>query len=316
AVLLRLSPSHVRFGSFEFFFYRGQYERVKELADYVIAQNFPELIEAADKYQRFLAEVVRRTAQLIAKWQTVGFEHGVMNTDNMSVLGITIDYGPFGFLDEYDPKFICNHSDTYGRYAFEQQPGIALWNLTCLAQALLPLMEKDAAVAALETYEGALTEHYSELMRAKLGWRESREEDAALLQELLQLMEASRIDYTIFFRALCSFKQNAQNDSLRALFTDRESFDAWAERYQTRLAAESSDDAEREQRMKLVNPKYVLRNYLAQTAISRAVEHRDYSEIDRLLTLLSKPYDEQPEMERYAAPPPAWSKQIFVSCSS
>lgn len=316
AVLLRLSPSHVRFGSFELFFYRGQYDRVKELADYVIAQNFPELIEAAGKYQRFLAEVVKRTAQLIAKWQTVGFAHGVMNTDNMSVLGITIDYGPFGFLDEYDPKFICNHSDTYGRYAFEQQPGIALWNLTCLAQALLPLMEKDAAVAALETYEDALTEHYSELMRAKLGWRESREEDAALLQELLQLMEASRTDYTIFFRTLCSFKQNAQNDSLRALFTDGEAFDAWAERYRARLVAEQSNDDEREQQMKLVNPKYVLRNYLAQTAISRAVEQRDYSEIDRLLALLSKPYDEQPEMERYAAPPPAWSKQIFVSCSS
>lgn len=316
AALLRLSPSHVRFGTFEFFFYRGEHDRVRQLADYVIAEHFPELSEATDKYHRLLSEVVERTAQLVAAWQAVGFAHGVLNTDNMSVLGLTIDYGPFGFLDEYDPNFICNHSDTWGRYAFDQQPGIGLWNLTCFAQALLPLMERAAAVATLERYEVVISEHYGELMRAKLGLREERDEDAELLHDLWQMMRESRADYTLFFRALCGFKQGAKNESLRAMLRPGEAFDAWAERYRARLAAEQSDEAEREWRMKRVNPKYVLRNYLAQNAIMRAVEQRDYSEVDRLLKLLSRPYDEQPEMEDYAAPPPAWSRQIFVSCSS
>jgi serine/tyrosine/threonine adenylyltransferase len=316
AVLLRLSPSHVRFGTFEVFFYRGQYDRTKQLADYVIADHFPDLTEAADKYPRFLSEVVRRTARLIAEWQAVGFAHGVMNTDNMSVLGVTIDYGPFGFLDEYDPQFICNHSDTYGRYAFDRQPGIGLWNLTCLAQVLLGLMEKDEAIAALEQYEEALSERYGELMRAKLGLREKREEDAALLGELLRLMQESRANYTIFFRRLCDFRQREETGALREMFADGAAFSAWAARYAARLAAEQSDDAERGRRMKQTNPKYVLRNYLAEQAIRRAVGERDYAEVDRLLKLLARPFDEQPGMEEYAAPPPAWSKQVFVSCSS
>jgi serine/tyrosine/threonine adenylyltransferase len=316
AVLLRLSPSHVRFGTFEVFFYRGQYDRTKQLADYVIAEHFPELSDAADKYPLFLSEAVARTARLVADWQAIGFAHGVMNTDNMSVLGITIDYGPFGFLDEYDPQFICNHSDTYGRYAFDQQPRVGLWNLTCLAQALLPLMEKDEAIAALGLYEQALSERYWEQMRAKIGLREERGEDRALLDELLRLMQESRVDYTIFFRRLCDFRQGEENKLLREMFADRAAFGAWSARYAARLAAEQSDDAEREQRMKRVNPKYVLRNYLAEQAIRLAVEQRDYSEIDRLLKLLARPYDEQPEMEPYAASPPAWSKQVFVSCSS
>jgi serine/tyrosine/threonine adenylyltransferase len=316
ATLLRLAPSHIRFGTFEVFFYRGEYDRVRELADYVIAEHYPEISEAADKYPRFLTAAVVRTARLVAAWQAVGFAHGVLNTDNMSVVGVTLDYGPFGFLDEYDPQFICNHSDPYGRYAFDQQPGIGLWNLTCLAQALLPLMEREEAVAALEGYEPALSERYGELMRAKLGLREEREEDAALLQELLQLMQSSRADYTICFRRLCEFRRGGENEAVRETFADRAAFAAWAARYEARLAAEESDDAERARRMRQVNPKYVLRNYLAQEAISRAVERRDYSEIDRLLKLLREPYAEQPEMERYAAPPPAWSKQIFVSCSS
>lgn len=316
ATLLRLSPSHVRFGTFEVFYYRGQYDRIKELADYVITEHFPDLIEAENNYPRFFAEVVKRTARLMAAWQAVGFAHGVMNTDNMSVLGLTIDYGPFGFLDDYNPQFICNHSDTWGRYAFDQQPGIGLWNLTCLAQTLLPLMEKDEAIAALEEYELVLSTRYGELMRAKLGLREEREEDAALLQELLRLMQSHQTDYTIFFRALCDFKSDAANETLAAMFHHSLAFDAWAEQYRMRLAAEQSNDAARAARMKRTNPKFVLRNYLAQQAITRAVEDRDYSEIDRLLTLLSRPFDEQPEMETYAGPPPEWNKQITVSCSS
>ncbi|MEQ1626103.1 MAG: protein adenylyltransferase SelO, partial [Nitrospira sp.] len=152
AVVLRMAPTHVRFGSFEVFYYRKQHEQLKVLADYVIAQHYPHLVEVSDKYARFFTEVVERTAKLIAQWQAVGWAHGVMNTDNMSILGITLDYGPFGFIDDYDPGFICNHSDHNGRYAFNQQPYIGLWNLSCLAQALLPLAEKDALKAALDSY--------------------------------------------------------------------------------------------------------------------------------------------------------------------
>ena len=319
AVLTRLAPSHVRFGSFEVFFYRGQHERITQLADYCILHHFPELAHAGkDKYQLFLREVVVRTARLIAKWQSIGFAHGVMNTDNMSILGITLDYGPFGFMDDYHADFICNHSDYGGRYAFDQQPGIGLWNLVCLAKALLPLLSKEEATAALDEYQPTFGEHYGELMHAKLGLQKHLPETAALIQQLLEILEANRVDYTNFFRALSSFTVQPENNNelLRDKFIDLAAFDSWAARYRERLLAEQSIDHERKGRMDQVNPKYVLRNYLAETAIRQAVDERDYSEIDRLLELLQKPYAEQPLMERYAAAPPTWSKQVVVSCSS
>ncbi|HEY0099470.1 MAG TPA: YdiU family protein [Pyrinomonadaceae bacterium] len=318
AMLVRMSESHVRFGTFELFYYRGQQERVRELADYCIVNHFPELHESPDKYRLFLLEVARRTARLIAKWQAVGFAHGVMNTDNMSILGLTLDYGPFGFLDDYQAGFICNHSDYSGRYAFDQQPGVGLWNVSRLAQALVNLVTVEEATAALDTYQPAFAAHYGELMRAKLGLATESDTDAELLLSLLGLLEANGVDYTNFFRRLGNFRtaDDSPQDELRDMFIEPAAFDAWAARYRARLLAETSDDDERKSRMDRVNPKYVLRNYLAQQAIVAAVERRDYTEIERLLELLRAPFAEQPGAERYAAPPPDWGKRLSISCSS
>jgi uncharacterized protein YdiU (UPF0061 family) len=317
AMLVRMAPSHVRFGSFEILSYRKQHEQLTVLADYVIAQHYPHLVDLSDKYARFFSEVVERTATLIAQWQAVGWAHGVMNTDNMSIHGLTLDYGPFGFMDDYDPGFICNHSDHNGRYAFNQQPYIGLWNLSCLAQALLPLSEKEDLKAALDRYTSLCEGQYMELMRAKFGLIETKEEDVSLIQDLLALMQLHHVDYTSFFRALGLFQggTDSLNEPLRDFFLDRESFDRWARRYKDRLREEGSRDADRFTRMNQVNPKYVLRNYLAQTAIEKA-EKKDFSEIDRLLTLLHNPYSDQPGMEAYAVPPPNWGKHLSVSCSS
>lgn len=318
AVVTRMAPSHVRFGSFEVFYYRNQYGPIAQLADYVIARHFSELAGAPDRYPRFLSEVVARTALLMAKWQAVGFAHGVMNTDNMSILGLTFDYGPFGFMDGYDPGYVCNHSDQGGRYAFDQQPQVGLWNLACLAQALTPIIAVADANAALESYERIFTGHYLELMRRKLGLASARPEDGALVGALLEIMQAGQVDYTHLFRSLGHFNSASGEDNakLRDQFIDRAAFDTWAATYRARLHAEQSVDAERKPRMGGANPKYILRNYLAQNAIRSAEQSRDFSEVGRLLELLKRPFDEQPERENYAALPPDWARHIEVSCSS
>lgn len=322
AMLLRMAPMHVRFGTFEVFYYRRQHEHLKLLADYVIEQRFPHLRRADDRYARLFHDVVTGTAQLIAKWQAVGFAHGVMNTDNMSILGLTLDYGPFGFMDDYDPGFICNHSDHNGRYAFDRQPYIGLWNLSCLAQALLPLAPKEELKAALDSYETTLNRCYLDSMRAKLGLEQSRSEDETLIHDLLALMQAGRADYTMVFRALGTFStltppspSQGEGEGLRDHFMDRARFEDWASRYRDRLREEGSRDEKRTWRMNRINPRYVLRNYLAQQAIEKA-QQKDFSGIDRLLTLLRDPYTDQPGMEPYAAAPPDWGKHLIVSCSS
>lgn len=318
AMLVRLAPSHVRFGSFEVFSYRKQYDHLARLADYVIAEHFPRLVGAGDRYPRFLTDIVVRTARLMAQWQAVGFAHGVMNTDNMSILGITLDYGPFGFLDDYNPAFICNHSDRGGRYAFHRQPDIGHWNLYALAQALLPLMTEEQAKEAVAAYEPALVARYQDLMRQKLGLGEWQPEDGDLLTGLLKIMQADHVDYTNAFRALGAVRSDPSSaqESLRDLFLDRTACEAWLVRYRERLRAEGSREAERAQRMNRVNPKYILRNYLLQNAIIRATEHKDFAEIARLLELLRDPFAERPDMAPYAAPPPDWGKRLVVSCSS
>jgi uncharacterized protein YdiU (UPF0061 family) len=318
AVLTRLAPSHVRFGSFEVFFYRGQHEQITMLADYVIARHFPHLMDDADKYQLFLNEVTQRTAKLMAQWQAVGFSHGVMNTDNMSILGLTFDYGPFGFMESYDPGYICNHSDPRGRYAYDQQAQIGLWNLACLAQALSPLIPTEQAHAVLDGYAPAYHQHYVELMGAKLGLGNATLDDIQLIGSLLETMHSSQLDYTNLFRSLGDFNSSADasNETLRDQFIDRAAFDAWAASYRARLQHQPGTDSERKVRMNAVNPKFILRNYLAQNAIESAEKNRDFSEIDRLLALLGKPFDEQPGMESYAVPLPEGVQQIEVSCSS
>ena len=318
AVLTRMAPSHVRFGSFELFSSRRQHEHVRTLADHVIDQHYPQLREARAPHLALLREVMARTAKLVAQWQAVGFCHGVMNTDNMSILGLTIDYGPYGFIEGFDWGHICNHSDDSGRYAYNMQPRIAHWNLYCLAEALLPLMEMEEAESALHEYEPEFERNYSGLMRAKLGLATEQAGDAALMQETLRLLHNSRADYTTFFRRLGGFDSaaGAATPPLRELFANCDAYADWAGRYRARLALEARTDAERKLRMDRINPKYVLRNYLAETAIRKAADQRDYSEIERLMRLLAHPYDEQEDMQAYAEPAPEWARSLALSCSS
>ena len=318
AVLTRMAPSHVRFGSFELFASRRQHEHVRTLADHVIDQHYPQLREARDPYLALLREVIARTARLIAQWQAVGFCHGVMNTDNMSILGLTLDYGPYGFIEGFTWSHVCNHSDDSGRYAYNMQPGIAHWNLYCLAEALLPLIDMDEAEAALHEFQPAFERSYLAHMRRKLGLATDQAQDAALIQDALDLLHAERADFTTFFRSLGGFPSAAAADSapLQNMFADREALAEWAGRYRVRLALEASVDAERKARMNRINPKYVLRNYLAEAAIRKAADQRDYSEIERLMQLLARPFDEQPALQAYAAPAPESAAALAVSCSS
>lgn len=317
ALVTRLAPSFVRFGSFEVFYYRNQIESIKLLADYVIARYYPELSQRDEPYAALLHEVCRRTAELMAQWQAVGFSHGVMNTDNMSILGLTLDYGPFGFLDAFDPGYVCNHSDTGGRYAFDQQPDVAAWNLTKLAQTFVPLLSVESASAAIADYPQTFGQSYLQRMATKLGLPLSSH-TPPLVIDTLQLLAQNHVDYSIFLRRLCDFDSNnpTRNAPLRDLFLDRAAFDAWALRYAAALKQTSTQDVERCTAMRAVNPKYILRNHLAETAIRRATDARDYSEIIRLHALLSHPFEEQPEHAAYAAEPPDWARQIEVSCSS
>jgi uncharacterized protein YdiU (UPF0061 family) len=283
----------------------------------VIARYYPQLSALSDPYPEFLRQVALRTAELMAQWQAVGFSHGVMNTDNMSILGLTLDYGPFGFLDAFDPGYVCNHSDTGGRYAFGEQPDVAAWNLTKLAQALVPLMSVETASQAIGEYPQAFARAYLARMSAKFGL-EPGNEASAVIMDALRLLAENHVDYTIFLRQLCDFdsRQNAPNTTLRDLFLDRPAFDAWAERYAALLRQQGRPEVERARAMRRLNPKYILRNHLAETAIRRAADERDYSEVNRLHALLTLPFDEQPEFESYAAEPPDWARQIEVSCSS
>lgn len=318
ALVLRLAPSHVRFGSFEAFAHRGQFEEVRLLADYFIAEHFPDLAGRDDRYVRFYREVVARTADLLARWQAVGFAHGVMNTDNMSVLRVTLDYGPFGFVEGFDPGYVCNHSDESGRYAFDRQPGVAYWNLGRLGRALNPLAPAEELTEALSTYPEAFNARLDALMREKLGLGRPLDGDTDLWLGALDVLAAQRADFTNFFRALGDFdpRPGAGNAALRGLFACPTGFDAWADRYRARLEREATPAGDRKVRMDRVNPRYVLRNYLAQRAIARAEGVRDYSEVGRLLDLLRNPFADRPGWEGYADPAPDREKEQVISCSS
>ncbi len=318
AVVTRAAPSFIRFGHFEHFAHNDQHAQLRQLADFVIEHHYPECADAAKPHAALLEAVARLTAELMADWQAVGFCHGVMNTDNMSILGLTIDYGPFGFLDPFDPGHICNHTDHQGRYAYARQPNVGFWNLHALAQSLLPLIgDTDAALAALEPYKTAFPQALMARMRAKLGLRSSEDADRELVDDLLKLMAADKADFTITFRRLGGFGSApaADNSAVRDMFIDRDAFDAWALRYAGRLRLEGSVDGERRLAMNRVNPHVVLRNHLAEVAIRQA-QAGDFSEVQRLQKVLSRPFDEQPESAAYAAFPPEWAQSIEVSCSS
>jgi uncharacterized protein YdiU (UPF0061 family) len=318
-VVTRMAPSFVRFGSFEHWHYRGKQDELRILADYVIKNWYPEFAGAANPYKELLAEVTRRTARTIAQWQAVGFMHGVMNTDNMSILGLTLDYGPFGFMEAFDANHICNHTDQGGRYSYANQVPVGHWNCYALGNALLPLIgTPEDTEEALDTYRPAFGARLDELLHAKLGLFDAREGDEALFDGMFQLLQANLADFTLFFRRLgdLQLEGSLERDALlRDLFLDRTAFDAWALQYRDRLRAENSQDALRRAAMNRVNPKYVLRNYLAQTAIERA-QNGDFSEVHKLLGILERPFDEQPEHEAYAALPPDWAAHLEVSCSS
>ena len=322
AMLLRMSPSHVRFGSFEYMYYNQRYDDLKLLADHVIEQQYADFKSLDKPYLALLNQAIKSPAELIAQWQSVGFAHGVMNTDNMSILGLTLDYGPYGFLDQYNRDFICNHSDHEGRYAFNKQPDIGLFNVSCLAQALLPLLDEDPdravekAKSELDKYSQYYVDSYSSSMRKKLGFYEGREEDKKLVSELLDIMHDNHVDYTMLFRQLSQVPSDENKNKLRDLFINREACDSWMDKYKQRLAKENTNATERSKLMKQINPKYILRNYMVEIAIIKASDEQDYSEIDALLSLLQNPFEEHDDLSHYAGHPPEWAQQISVSCSS
>ncbi len=314
AVVTRTAPSFIRFGHFEHFSYSGQHEQLKVLADFVIDNFYPECRAAPQPYAALLQAVSERTAHLVAAWQAVGFCHGVMNTDNMSILGLTIDYGPFQFLDAFDPGHICNHSDTQGRYAYNKQPNIAYWNLFCLGQALLPLMdEQEQALAALESYKTVFPDALESRMRAKLGLPDQQSGDKALIESTFKLLASNKVDYTIFWHRLAAFDTAAGREAVRDLFLDRAAFDTWALQYSERTL--TVDKGQRADLMQKNNPHYVLRNHLGEEAI-RAAKLNDFSAVNSLLTVLQSPFEEHPGREAYAGFPPDWAASIEISCSS
>jgi uncharacterized protein YdiU (UPF0061 family) len=314
AVVTRTAASFIRFGHFEHFSYTDQHAELKILADYVIDHFYPACRDAAQPYAALLEAVSERTAHLMAAWQATGFCHGVMNTDNMSILGLTIDYGPFQFLDAFDPGHVCNHSDTEGRYAYNKQPNMAYWNLFCLGQALLPLIDdQEQALGALESYKTVFPEALEARMRAKLGLPDIRFEDKALIESTFRLLAANKVDYTIFWRRLCGFTPQSGHEAVRDLFFDRESFNAWALQYSERIAL--VDRALRADLMLKNNPKFVLRNHLGEEAI-RAAKLKDFSKVDTLLSLMQSPFEEHPGHDSLAGFPPDWAAGIEISCSS
>lgn len=324
AVVTRVAPGFVRFGSFEHWASRDRRLELQQLADYVIDTFRPECRAAANPYDALLRDVARRTGELMAHWMAVGFMHGVMNTDNMSILGLTLDYGPFGFMEAFDAGHICNHSDHQGRYTYRNQPHVAQWNLYCLAEAFLPLIKspEQARAAIDDIYGTAFEATFERLMCAKLGLRDALDDDATFIGQTFGLLQQHRPDFTLFFRALSRLpaeidgQDSAKTDAaLRDLFVDRSACDTWLATWRARLAQTPWGDAERQAAMLAANPKYVLRNWLAEKAIRQAKD-KDFSEVRRLLTCLRNPYAEQPEFEDYAALPPDWASGLEVSCSS
>ena len=339
AVVCRVAPSFIRFGNFEIFSARGEMDLLQQLVDYTIRTDFPHLGESSTKtYLAWFDEVCTSTAAMIVHWMRVGFVHGVMNTDNMSILGLTIDYGPYGWLEDYDPGWTPNTTDAQGRrYRFGQQPQIALWNLVQLARALAPLIKQvEPLQEALNRYADLYNEGYQAMMAEKLGLRRfAGADDQELIDELQAILPLVETDMTIFFRHLGAVEAAglAPAPELELLHPLADAFyrpeqlddqyrtrlGAWMRRYGDRLGRDGRPDAERRQQMDAVNPKYVLRNYLAQLAIDKA-EAGDYSMVGELLEVLRRPYAEQPGKEEFAAKRPDWARHragcSMLSCSS
>ena len=339
AIVCRVAPTFLRFGNFEIFAARRELEVLRALADHTIGAHFPELgAPSPETYAALVEEVARRTARMIVHWMRVGFVHGVMNTDNMSILGLTIDYGPYGWLEGFDPDWTPNTTDAGGRrYRYGHQPAVAGWNLARLASALVPLVGETAPLErALEAYPETLRVEERAMLAGKLGLRALSEdeasEDAGLLDELFATLTGHETDMTIFYRRLAELPSDpgdASDGALVAIVEDAfygappedhvRRVASWLRRYAARVRQDGTPDAERRARMNAVNPKYVLRNYLAQLAIDVA-EQGDGAKVHELLEVLRRPYDEQPENERYAEKRPEWARHrvgcSMLSCSS
>ncbi len=310
AVLTRVALSHIRIGTFQFFAARGDVDATRSLADYVIARHYPEAARAAKPYRALLDLVIARQADLVAKWLLIGFIHGVMNTDNMSIAGETIDYGPCAFMDTYHPETVYSSIDRMGRYAYGNQARIAQWNLARLAETLLPLLAEDinaaveeaeAAIAAfVPRFEAAFTDGF----RRKLGLVRPQPGDILIAKDLLERMASNEADFTLTFRGLCdAAAEGTKDEKVRSLFNDPGSFDEWAIRWRQRLADEGGDPGERRAVMRLANPAFIPRNHRVEEAIAAAQDHGDFKPFERLLTVLSSPYEDQPAFARYADPP-------------
>ena len=337
AVVCRVAPTFLRFGNFEILAASGENELLKRLADYLIANYYPDFdLSDPDVYAGLLDEISRRTAEMIVHWQRVGFVHGVMNTDNMSALGLTIDYGPYGWLEPYDPDWTPNTTDATGRrYRFGNQPDIALWNLGRLAGALFPLInDEDRVYRSLDLYRDTFQRGYSRMLAAKLGLSSiDADDDQKLVADMHALFGAAETDYTLFFRGLSEWNVGAEGSNVEAFMSRiaaafyasdvapelRQGWAEWSQRYAARAAREDANDEKRSAAMKRVNPKYVLRNYLAQNAIN-AAEQGDASVLERLMRVLKTPYDEQPGEDDLAARRPEWARSApgcsALSCSS
>lgn len=317
AVLARVAASHLRVGTFQYFAAKGEADKVRRLADYAIARHYPELAEPEDRYLGLFRKVRDAQAALVAQWLLVGFVHGVMNTDNMTISGETIDYGPCAFIDRYDPKAVFSSIDHHGRYAYGNQPMIAQWNIARFAETLIPLIDPDNHEAAIEVlgaeldaYQQSYRANWLAGMRTKLGLSADKESDIDLIHGLLAVMGGGEgVDYTRFFRALA---QHVRGDAepVRALFADAGALDAWLPAYQARLAQEMDDAASTAEAMDSVNPLYIPRNHLVEEALD-AARCGDMAPFDRLLEVLSDPFTEQPDAERYTlGAPPDFGKHV------
>ncbi|WP_426434169.1 protein adenylyltransferase SelO [Bradyrhizobium genosp. P] len=310
AVLTRVASSHIRVGTFQFFAARGDTDGIRALADHAIARHYPHVRDTERPYHALLAGVVARQAELVARWLLVGFIHGVMNTDNSSISGETIDYGPCAFLDAYNPAQVFSSIDEMGRYAYANQPRIALWNLTRLAECLLPLLsdDKDQAIEQAQTILGEFPEQFTTAyqagLRSKIGLFTARDGDEALIQDLLDSMAKNEADFTLTFRQLGhAAGDEASVADVRAQFTDHAAFDEWAKRWHERISLEPQAPAERKAAMLAVNPAFIPRNHRIEAVIQAAVNNDDYAPFEELLTVLAKPYQDQPEYAAYAEPP-------------
>jgi uncharacterized protein YdiU (UPF0061 family) len=312
AVLTRIASSHLRVGTFQYFAARGDTEGVRSLADYAIGRHYPEAAHAKQPYRALLDGVIARQARLVAQWMLLGFIHGVMNTDNTSISGETIDYGPCAFMEAYDPVKVYSSIDLNGRYAYGNQPHAALWNLARLAEALLPVLEQEqgseeAALAAAHEALAAFSpqwqaSHHAGLIR-KLGLFTVREGDAALAQDLLDRMAANQADFTLTFRRLSAAAAGQEGDEVvRVLFADPSAYDIWAAQWRRRMDEEPIPKQERAAAMRGVNPAFIPRNHLVEAALRAAVERQDFQPFEELLDAGSRPYEDRPDMERYARP--------------